>query len=38
MSIKSELIELQISDNKGRPTTYYTYDGYFEERDRAKIR
>jgi hypothetical protein len=31
MSIRSELVEIQIIDNSGKAETFYTYDGYYAE-------
>lgn len=30
MQYKSELVELQLIDDKGKLATYYTYDGYYD--------
>jgi hypothetical protein len=38
MNLRSELIHLQIVDDKGERKEYYTYDGYFETEDRLKLR
>ena len=34
----SGLISVDLPDNKGKVTPFYTYDGYLEENDRARIR
>ena len=37
MSRRSELITVDLPDNDGKVTPYYTYDGYLEENDRTRI-
>lgn len=36
--MKSELVELDIVEPNGSTHRYYTYDGYYAESDRVKIR
>ena len=38
MAQRSELIEVELPDNAGKTTTFYTYDGYLEENERRTIR
>ena len=38
MELRSQIIELNIPDDSGKPIRYYTYDGYLEHRDRVAIR
>ena len=38
MTYRSELIEVELPDNAGKTTSFYTYDGYLEEDQRKSIR
>lgn len=38
MSLRSELISVQLPDNAGNTVPFYTYDGYLEEPERHRIR
>jgi len=38
MSLRSELLTVELPDASGKTVPYYTYDGYLEENDRQKIR
>lgn len=38
MSLRSELISVQLPDNSGNTVPFYTYDGYLEEPERQRIR
>jgi peptidoglycan hydrolase-like protein with peptidoglycan-binding domain len=38
MEFRSELVELEILNNEGTTSTYYTYDGYYDESDRSRVR
>jgi len=38
MAQRSELIEVELPDNSGKTTTFYTYDGYLEDNERRIIR
>lgn len=38
MSLRSELISVQLPDNAGSTVPFYTYDGYLEEPERHRIR
>lgn len=38
MTLRSELLSLELSDASGKTVPFYTYDGYLEENDRHRIR
>lgn len=38
MANPSQLISLELPDDAGKTTNFYTYDGYLEENDRSRIR
>lgn len=38
MTLRSELLSIELPDASGKTVPYFTYDGYLEETDRHKIR
>lgn len=38
MTLRSQLLTIQLPNDHGKLVNYFTYDGYLEEEDRHKIR
>ena len=38
MASPSQLISVELPDDHGKTTNFWTYDGYLEENDRSRIR
>lgn len=38
MTLRSELLSIELPDASGKTVPYFTYDGYLEEADRHRIR
>lgn len=38
MTLRSELLSIELPDASGKTVPYFTYDGYLEETDRHRIR
>jgi hypothetical protein len=37
MTLRSELLSVELPDASGKTVPFYTYDGYLEENDRLRI-